>query len=212
MSGLVNVYLYITTCQFCIKSNSYSILPPNINNYFPNTDYMKVRRERERINKLKQHTIQYDAYKKQIAIINRIKPGEPLNYYKENARFKKEYLKMNETNEPPIKKDIVAETLFQENKKLLFVTLACHLSALQVAIRAIVLYILTSIAIAATAVATTAPADAALTAASIAACCLAAASFTAAVAVAAAAVAAVASAGVAAGVAAATHELLSILR
>lgn len=102
MSCILNVYLYITTCQLCIKSNSYSILPPNINNYFPNIDYMKVRRERERINKLKQHIIQYEAYNKQIAVIKRTKTDQPLNYYKENARLKKKYLKMNEINEPPI--------------------------------------------------------------------------------------------------------------
>jgi len=33
--------------------------------------------------------IQYEAYNKQIAIIKRTKPDEPLNYYKENARLKK---------------------------------------------------------------------------------------------------------------------------
>jgi len=77
MAGLAILFGYIYTCQ-------YQYTPPwNVKR--------NVQRETAKINTLKQHTIQYEAYKKRIAIIERLAtPEEATKLVKvENDWFEK---------------------------------------------------------------------------------------------------------------------------
>ena len=102
MSALAILYGYIYTSQ-------YQYTPPwNVKR--------GVLRETARINTLKQHTIQYEAYKKRIAIIERLAPPEEATKLikVENDWFEKKYSNPVETIEPLAKNDTVVEE--QKNK------------------------------------------------------------------------------------------------
>ena len=91
MCGLAILFGYIYTCQ-------YQYTPPwNVKR--------NVQRETARIDRLKQHTIQYEAYKKRIAIIERLAPPEEASKLVkvENDWFEKNYLNPVETNNEELK-------------------------------------------------------------------------------------------------------------
>tara|TARA_B110000211_G_scaffold75389_1_gene88133 strand:- start:125 stop:547 length:423 start_codon:yes stop_codon:yes gene_type:complete len=104
MSALAILYGYIYTCQ-------YQYTPPwSVNR--------KVQIETTRLNTLKQHTIQYEAYKKRIAVIKRLSSPEEADKFIEieNDWFKKKYLNPIKTTDKLTKNNTVLKTQIKRVK------------------------------------------------------------------------------------------------